>query len=317
MFNESLKLQFIRDTRSGNDVSSLFISAKPYEEKFGKDLCAFTKDELQEFANNGIGVMESTKRSRLNLIKQYSEWCATHGVPGVCQISNSINTSDTSRIKDCMVANPAHLNMILDAAFRDVDRHTIDNVYRCFIWMAFFGIPQHDALSVFGRDVDFDRMEICCAGERFPIYRESVQVLRDCAELSQFRYEHDRSSMDGKFSWRDRADGQELLRGYTTENNLDSISFLFRKAINAARLKQNSVKFAIPKLSYMHVLASGRFYRMREREMMGIPVDFKAQIINEMIADGKHDPSDKKYLNRISVKACRMKMDYECWKAAF
>lgn len=311
MFNESLKNKFINSTRKGNDVSSLFVSSQPYEEKYGKDLCQFSQDELQDFVNHCLGVMESTKRSRLMLVRQYIKWCSDNGIPNVSEVIGEITTNDTSRIKETMVSSPEHLNSVMDTVFRKVDEHTIDNVYRCFLWMAFAGIPQCDVMKITSANVDFKEMEIVYNGNSFPIYKEAVSVIRDCAELEQFIYDHREYNNP---VWRARADGKALLRGYIPDAAASSVASLIRKAIVNARARCGET---IPKLNYSHVAFSGQFYRMRERESIGFPIDFRWYIANEWIADGSYDPDDPKIMNRLKVKAHRLKMDYECWKSAF
>lgn len=317
MFNESLKCLFMKEVISGKDVESMFNKSQPYEEKYGKDLCAFTQDELQEYANNELGIMGSTRQTRFSILRKYIDWCDEKKIPGVCNVVGDIDQKDYTRIRDSMVSSPAHLGKVLDTVFRDPDQHTIDNAYRTFLWLAFSGVLVSDVTNVKAGDVDFSRMEIRFSQQRVPIYRESVIAMKDCVDLSQFRKEISNGRGTSEYVWIDRADGSVLIRGFSDGVIVNTMYTMVRRAINAAKKSNAARDFRIPMLSYVHTYMSGQFFRLREREMMGIPVDFRDILTQECLIDGTYNPSDPKFLSNLRVKIYRRKMDYECWKAAF
>lgn len=90
------------------------------------------------------------------------------------------------KTKNRMVASPIHLSLVLDAALSAVCYEGIDLVYRGFLWMAFMGIPDADALAVKADDVDLCYKKITVGGVSYPIYNESCDTFSALKSLESF-----------------------------------------------------------------------------------------------------------------------------------
>lgn len=85
---------------------------------------------------------------------------------------------------------PKHLQAILDKSFHPLESETVDCVYRCYLWMAFAGMEEANALEVKVSEIDFGPMLIEHGGKSYEIYREAIPAFRMACEATEFMYEH-------------------------------------------------------------------------------------------------------------------------------
>ena len=314
MYNEEQKTRFIRSytnsINTANVAATVFNSLEEYEQKWGADLCTRRADELQPAIDDILGLRSKSRWMTLSILKEYVKWCLAMRVPDVCDGMLHIEVSGIDKVRKQMVASPLHLQKYLDQVFDSESEETIDNIYRCYYWMAYGGVREEDTLSVNISDVDMEQMLIRYHNTSVPIYREAIPAFKNALRLNSFVYLHPNYT---KSIRRDRVSGNELMRGIraTTKTMTirSTLSSRSADAIKAGKTEQQ--------LSFHRISLSGLFYRIYERERAGVPVDFSDAAVSFM--EGKtYLLGDREKLVHRQNKIERDYMeDYQRWKLAF
>lgn len=315
MYNRELKEKFIFGyTKSENTMRvclSVFDMFEKYEIKWGADLCTMSAETLQPVVDDLVGLRSRSKWSRIIILKDYVKWCINNGVPNACDGMLKITSIGFKKIKQQTVANPLHLQKYLDSICEPESEKTIDNVYRCFYWLAYSGIAEEDILSIKCSDIDMVNMLVHCKGVEYPIYREALPSFKNCIELTQFVYKHPNYN---KPIYKNRIDGDILVRGFRSE---PSVKVLRAELSRRSKIKLTDGETDL-KLSYFRVWISGLFYRAYESERAGIKPDFSTTAAHFMegktykLDSGRNTPEAKK-----RQLAKDYLEDYERWKTAF
>lgn len=314
MFNEEQKARFIRSYTSSintaNVATNVFNAFENYESEWDADLCTRTADELQPAIDEILGLRSKSRWMTLSILKEYAKWCMMMKIPGACDGMLHIEASGIDKVRRQMVSSPLHLQMYLDKVFVDESAETIDNIYRCYFWMAFGGISEEDTLSIKNSDVDLERMLIRYNNTSAPIYREALPAFKNAMQLQSFVYLHPNYSESIR---RDRVAGEELMRGVkATTKTMTIRSFLSHRSAEAIKAGKTEQQ-----LSFHRVWLSGLFYRIYERERAGVPVDFSEAAASFMEGRtyalcGREKIEHKR--NRIERDYME---DYQRWKLAF
>lgn len=317
MYNEELKTRFIQEyTKSISRADACvqaFEAMEPYECQWEADLCTKSKDELSPVIEQLVGFRVRSRWQRIIIFQKYVKWCIANRVPGACDGMLHIDTVGLSKVRSQMVANPMQLQMYLDAICEPESEQTTDNIYRCFYWMAYSGMDEEEILEVKISDVDFENMVVRHGDNEYEIYRDAIPAFKNAATLTEFVYKHPNYPPD-KIVRRNRTPGNTLIRGIRSTTSTLSLR---------VELSRRSKKFiedgtTDKQLSYYRVWMSGLFYRMYQRELAGIPVDFSGAASKFMegktykLDTGRNTPEAKK---RAVVNDYLQ--DYERWKAAF
>ncbi len=315
MYNAEIKNQFLQDfsksvTRQAA-AANMFNALEPYEESWGADVCTRSIEEVQSVMQSLIGVRTNSSAHRTSIIRGYATWCCDHGVPGanreLCQIEGVV-APQVEKIRRQWVASPAHLQRCLDSLCDPVSEETIHCVLRCYLWLAFSGLPEEDALSIPISAVDFSDLVIRYNGKDYPIYREAVPAFRACARLLQFRTYKSRSTKD-RWTYVDRGPGDWLLRCFRTSQD----KHYFRVLLSQLNRANDTESGGSVKLAYSRVHMSGVFYRTYEAERsLGVEPDFHGYVYQTFANQDTPLPNNRaNYMNRLCLR------DYENWKAAF
>lgn len=311
MFNHEIKEKFINDYTTSISMQracvTLFNVFEPYEKEWGADLCTQSADVLQPIVNGTVGIRANSKKLRLSILREYVKWCIKNGVPGAQEGMFSVEVDGTEKMRQQTVANPLHLQMYLNQIFEPESEKTVENTYRCYYWLAYAGMQEEDILNVKTSDVDFSNMIVRFGDKEYPIYREAIPAFKNCVTLSQFIYKHPNYALD-KVSYRDRADGDQLLRGFRA---CPSITAMRVELSRRSRWSIEEHKTTM-RLSYFRLWISGLFYRMYEMEKAGVPVDFSD--VAAQFVEGRTYKSGSKPYKKIAMGYL---VDYERWKATF
>lgn len=316
MYNQELKYKFIEDCVHKIDSNlkaykRLFDIVGKYEEKWDADICTRGADELQPVIDDICGIRDKSKYPRLIALKKYVNWCIDQGVPGACNGMLQLSDTGAERVKRYYVANAKHLQSYLDTMFAPESEKTIDNIYRCYYWLAYGGLREEDVPFVKCSDVDFNEMMVRY-DKRYtalPIYREGLRAFHNCVELDSFVLKHPLYAKEVK---RKRLCGDELMRGSKSVLSVKSIRSRISKISRENRGKTDL------KLSYHRVWLSGMFYRIWEQEVIGIPPFFEDIASDDV--KGKEYKAVKSGVpidNIIRSKAKEYKNDYDRWKIAW
>ena len=314
MYNEELKQRFIQNYTTSLATAKVcedtFKSTEKYEIQWEADLCTKTEEELSPLVESIVSFMAHNKSTRLIILKDYVKWCIANNVPGACDGMIRFVPSGMEKMRARTVSSPVHMQKYLDSVFDPEQRHTIDNVYRCYFWLAYMGLDEEDSVSVKAEDVVFSTMSVRVNDTEYPIYRESIQTFKNCVELDAFVYEHPGYT---KEVWKPRAAGTKLLRVTSPDTPITYIRSC------ASRIVCNAEKRGVEiRMSYFRSWVSGTFYRMYQDEQAGVRVNFDSIAMEQM--RGKEYKLDS---GRNTIRA-KMKQisrsyfnDYELWKLAY
>lgn len=316
MYNEQLKMRFLRDMEPKPSTErmyrAVFKVTEPYEAAWGADICTKSGEDLISVVSELAGFGARNRWQKVRALKIYVKWCIGAGVDGAI---NGLDVLDHSlgleKVRNSTVSGPAQLQGYLNALYEEEDCDFVDNVYRCYVWLAFFGVPEDQLTEIRCDQVDLNEMVVHCNGERLPIYRHAIPALQRAKEYPAFKYEH--PNYEYEREWRDRATGDTIVRGFRQITKMSMRSRLSRDARNAYD-RGDTLK----QLSYKGIRMSGLFYEIKEiEEETGRSYDF-LEAADKYMA-GKTYRLDK---TRVTLDVIRrqiandLKQDYERWKLA-
>lgn len=311
MYNEEQKQKFLASyTKSINTArvaSVIFEAVSPYEETYEKDISTFAVEELQPVVDNILGMRSSSKWMGVTILREYSNWCMMNQVPGACDSIDQVDLLGLNKVRLQTVASPLHLQKYLNEVFDPEEEETIDNVYRCFFWMGYAGIPEEDTLSIESKDIDMENLSIKYGGNDLPIYREAIPAFKNAITLTQFRYKHPNYS---KIIVRDRIPGTSIMRGIKANTRILTIRSTLSKRLNEAYKTGKTAQ----QLSFYRIWISGLFYRMYELERAGIPADFSEVAVQQMGGKDYSLSGRATLRQKQNRKAWEYKVDYQRWK---
>lgn len=328
MYNEKQKSEFISSHTSSDKTSSLismiFNWFEPYEKDWGMDLSLQSAEILQPVVVELTGVRVKSAELILIILTEYVKWSGKNGY----EVSNGIfdvKINTIYKIQEQMVASPLHLKSRLDYFFGEAKNDSINIIFRVFLWMAFFGMQDKDAVRVSVENVDLLNSRINFEGHSYEIYKESREDFEKACYLKEFNYEHNNPYY---VYCKDRASGDLIMRGISS-SKVDLMTI--RPALNRKLLKvieadtneKKDVKRNKSKISYKRIYLSGVFYREYERERAGFPVNFSTFVAMEM--ERREKEKNRVYTtNKSRTRAtiankieCEYLEDYEKWKCAF
>lgn len=325
MYNAERKQAFIecyysKSVKTQKFITQVFNSFEKYEEEWQADLAVQNTKELQNAVNEISGLKSRSIKGVLIVLREYVKWCANNNF----QTSNGIfevRINSLDKIRTQMVSSPKHLACVLDKYFDKTEQHTIDIIYRVFLWMAYAGLEDKDAVRITSDDVDLNKMQINFEGHSYEIYKEGRADFEAACYLNSFFYEHPYYS-----KIRNRVEGNLIMRGFRSSNiDLMTIRPMLNRAFkNPKKLDEDKndmmdvIKNTNYKISYKRIYLSGIFYRAYEVERMGVEyVDFSETVKREMdnYRKNKEYTSDTKKIEKQMAKDLRE--DYERWKCAF
>lgn len=318
MYNEPLKREYIRSVHTSISKAEVceivFNAIEKYEEEWGADICTRSAEEIQPVIDQIVGIRARSKWQRLIILKEYVRWCLVNKVNGACDGMLKIQTVGLEKIRQQMLSGPMHLENYLNLLFDPASEQTNDNIFRCYLWLAYGGMDEEFIPFVKCNDVDFVKMEVRCAetGAFAYLYKEGLEAFRCCAEMNAFRYLHARLNHD-KFI--PRADGDELLRSFKGVPAIKSIR------VDLCRRRRDSSGGYKTDMQISHYRAwlSGLFWRTYELErFQNIPPSFKAAAEHHM--EGREYKLDSGR-NLLSSKNRQLERDYledyQRWKLAY
>lgn len=314
MYNEEQKRRFISGyTKSLNTAKVagvIFDAIAPYEETYEKDMSTFSVDELQPAINNILGLRSGSKWMGITILREYVRWCIINECPGACDSITHVDLLGLDKVRLQMVSSPLHLQKYLNEVFDPEADETIDNIYRCFFWMGYSGIPEENTLSVEADDIDMESMVIKREDGVFPIYREAIPAFRNAITLTQFHYKHPNYSKD---VIRNRLPGTTLMRGIKANTQIMTLRSTLSRRLNEAYKDGKTMQ----QLSFYRIWLSGLFYRMYDMERAGIPADFSDVAIQQMEGKTYSLEGRATLRQKQNRKAREYMMDYQRWKIAF
>lgn len=324
MYNEKQKKEFISYYTKKNTTAQLtrqiFDSFEPYESTWQMDLSAQNAELLQPVINEITGLRSKSADPILIILREYVKWCKNNGLETSRGIFE-VRLSFTDKIRRQMVASPLDLKIRLDYAFDVPEKETVDIVYRVFLWTAFAGMEDVDAIRLTANNIDLPKLRINFEGHSYELYKECILDFEKACNLIEFYYEH---SEPDYVMWRNRAESDLILRGIRTpEVKLERLRAAVRqKLVSAPQPDDGDNDYRKQsKLAYNRVYLSGLFYRMYERERAGIQPNFSAIVAQDMAKRRAIEEYTLTKTRTLTTIANTMErnylLDYQKWKCAF
>lgn len=315
MYNEERKKRFIESyTKSEvyiHQCEVFFEKTQVLERKHNIDLCEFDVEQMQEALDYTSGRQINSQTARMTIIKAYSRWCISQGFPNAKESILEVKEVGLYKIKQQMVSSPTHLQLFLDSVYDKESEETTDNVCRCYYWLAFCGLKIEDAIQITKDNIDFENMLIRIRDEEYPLYREALPSIKNCINLSSFKYNHPRYETPLR---QPRASSNQLLRMVGTEAGFQNLRNKTSRSTRKA-LKEGRTQI---ELSYSRARLSGFFYRIYELEKVGIAPSFTQLAASLMEGkDYKLEKARHTTEGTIRIITNKYKRDYERWKQAF
>lgn len=325
MYNEKMKMSFI-DSCCGSSASktnaaiTFFKALEPYERSWGADVCTVEKKKVVPVIEDLVGFRWQSYKLRTFILKGYVEWCLVNGVENVCKQLLEIKPNDlgVSKLRRQMVSSPTHLQKYLNLICYPESEGTVDAVYRAFYWLAYGGIPLAEmAMQVKVSDVNLEDKIVVSRGREFQLYESSLCAIKECISAEEFKCPRS----NGFEHVKKRCDGDVLLRRFVAPTKNDPYSVMSIRTIMSRKEKKyrsDCCGVLDPEsidlhLSYYRVWISGVFYRTKEAEIIGVPVDFVP--LAREISEIKGFPN--KPVNEIKNMAREYERDYKRWKEAY
>lgn len=305
MYNEGLKLCFINDYTQKESVRELclytFNSIQRYEEKLATDICAIREDDLMEILEDISGIQSN---SRVRVIRAYVKWCLEHNIENACDDLLKIDFEPLEKIRTRMVSNPLHLQMVLDEIFDAESAMSIDNVYRCYCWLAFMGVPESEAITIPADDVDLENLTVSSGRQKYRIYPESLPAFRNCKLSDSFIV----ADTEKK-----RYASNNILRGIKSPFKAVTL----RSAITKRKKRATTEEFTPKEISYSWLWLSGVFYRMYESERAGIKPDFGPLAVMHMENRNFYPEKNSLMRKRVNEFSKNFLRRYQLWKKVY
>lgn len=315
MYNETQKNNFIASAvtilSQVQKAVALFGNTEPFERALGKDICAFTLEELQNAADKFFAPKAATRIGQWRVLRDYIKWCKACGIDGAQDHTSEVNIMALDKVRSRMVASPTHLHVVLDQVFYKEDLHNTDNAIRLFCWFMYIGMSGEQAVALKTTDVDLTTNSVVTeGGERYRLPIEAAFSLRSCATQTEFTYIHPLHSENRALP---RYDSDQLLRGLRADAQLAQV----KRAISVRMKDAYSKGKTKVRLSAERLAASGLYHRIYEQERAGIKPNFRA-IAREIAESDGYGASDKPMTEQfLRDKARLLDLDYQTWKLAF
>lgn len=286
-----------------------------YEDRWKCDLCEQSNTQkLQELFDDIRGNSSSYICGQLSPLREYCKW--TYDIGFVDKIPKFLDIKSPSKntVIDGTVASPLELQMHLNACFDIESNESIHNIYRAFLWLAFIGFTESQAINISANEVDLINKKITHDGLSFDIYEEGFSCIKNCALLKQFYCDH--PQYFGEPKPRPRFDSDLILRGFKSNPGKNLNTECSRAQTVAERDGDISKR-----LSYKNVWRSGVFYWVfRQEQINNINPDFRGFAIRQWL-DSKNyqvefNPNDSKHKRYVYVAEHGLKVDYNIWKKA-
>lgn len=270
MYNADQKKQFILNYTKTDSIRkacvTLFNALEPMEESWGADISTVDEAKARTAMESVVGIRADTIAWRPRILREYARWCLKERKPGSCDALLKVEVSGDAKMRKHTVKNPRHLQSYLDAICDPESKLTVDMATRCYCWLAYAGMEEEDILRLTKENVDFQNMVVTYNGKDYPLYREALKSVQACATMKYFMFEHPILSSQNGIIQRDRAPGDQLVRGFRVELTGTTIrASLSRLAREAERAGKTDIR-----LSHYRLWLSGLFYRVYEAEVADI-----------------------------------------------
>lgn len=297
-YNHSFKEEFLRTKKFSNPFFTLFVRTKPHEERYGKDLAIWERNQIIGFIEDQNILSSQSVKSSISLLNSYLSWARSKTE---FEPIRSTEIDLSKNYKKYGFASPLDLQQHLNRLFDPLPHKSHDVLWRSLIWLCYMGIPKDDILSLDLKDVHILKKRIDVGDISYSIPDEAVLTIRTLFRLTYFmRYK------PFNIDQIPRDTGTKFLR-LSQEDNKDIDLFAELSSTIVERNKERGETFT-PK----SIRRSGTFYRLYQLEKIGVVPNY-LQAYQEITQDEPSASMPKKSWYRLNM----VRYEYEAWKLAF
>lgn len=319
MYNTTVKNRFIyqysQSKHMQDECEKIFNLFEAYENQWNADLCTRSAEELQPIIDKMVGVRSRSQIKQFAILREYAKWCLGVGIEGATKGVLEVDTLGLSKLRLQMIPNPMSLQKFCDDIFEPESDETVDNINRCFLWLAFSGMSEKEIIDVNSSDVDIQHMVINYKGRQYPIYPQAIPALKNCVSLDRFAYKH--KNYVQNFAYRERVQSEKLMRGIKCLYSIIALREAVSREAGASDIEGNRRTNLY--LTHYRVYLSGIFYRAYEMEKAGYTVSF-SDAADKFLEDRGYTVAsygEKELISKKKQVVRDYEVDYQRWKIAF
>lgn len=210
-----------------------------------------------------------------------------------------------------MVCTPKNLERLLKEAFENTPGvNTMAPVYRAYLWFAFSGIFEYDAVEIRERDVNINDLVVNVKGRWYELYAEGIEDIKSSIGMNIVC-----RVINGEKRTFKRDSSDKVLRG----RNLDKESTTEKYVKGTMRnvIRGHMADSGHAGVSYNKIQKSGLFYGMLKREIKGFVPNFYTIACDDYERNKHKELSDAIRKKSIARTVLSYKKDYDIWKKAF
>ena len=268
MYNSYIKREYLSSVNQSQFQFEvmLFNKLDKFEKEKECDIAQVNLDDIILILRQIYNKHLELKYRALLSIMNYKIWYSTNVDSGInsCFISDEYFEllKDAEEIKSSMVSSPFFMNKYLDSIFETVETNTIDNIYRCAVWLVYIGINENDLVDIQINDVDLFKRIITVKGKEYKIIDEAFSSINSCVKESSFLVKL--GGIKGGEEFIDRKYGSQLLRNSRNNSPTDQA---FLKSLKDTFYKRSLKSRYAKQITFSTIRTSGMFYRIRKAEL--------------------------------------------------
>lgn len=283
MYNEDRKRRFIESysqlENTRYQVARTLERLSVYEENMGVDFTEMTQEQAMFVLSELGGAGEGNISKSRHILVSYSKWCQENQI----HVQNNLRRAKpalSTNVKQEFVKSPQHMKRTLNRIFWNESDSTVDVLCKAWLWFAYMGLDDREAVRVESSFLDFKSMKLTMDDSFwrvYTIYPESVRDLKVASEITRF-YE---TMKNGRVRYFDRLEGNLVLRGKALQGHASENTMVQRyRDMLVKRIKSLKEEadgdddLPVPRISYNTIYDSGVFYRVYQMEGLGITPNF-------------------------------------------
>lgn len=267
MYNRHIKREYLSKVNESQLQFEIMLFNKldKFEKENGCDIAQIDLDDIMRILCKLYKQKEFKYRALLSIIN-YKTWYFSNTNSGVGSQLFSDEyyelISDINDIRFRMVSSPYFMGKYLNSIFDPIEFNTIDNIYRCAIWLIYIGVDEKELVNISIDDVDLFHRVITVNGQDRKILDEAFDSIKNCVESTSYYVNLGGRRVAKELM--DRRGGRQLLRSYR-ENSPSEAAFL--ETLKKAHYRKSVKSTTSKRMTFSSIRDSGLFYSIRKAEI--------------------------------------------------
>jgi hypothetical protein len=268
MYNEEWKNEYIfYEGINPQYLKNQFLKLSKYEQRYEKDLCEMSMEELQSALTSLNIVSHQARLNYKSMINAYIDWCIktnkTSRQTNPLRLLSAKDIASKNAYESRMIKSPEQVRELLEIAYPDrveYPNRTLSS--ELIFWLFYSGVSRKDIHLLKKDSIDYDKCCIISPTQNNKIYNVFSDVvplwknyiLVDCLEVQQDRFE--------RTVYKPLQMNEYLFRQHTSKAS-PNMSYDYFKFNILKTFKQYQEETDIYLLVSIHnIIQSGYFYRL-------------------------------------------------------